>query len=159
MQVTQCLHNYTIAKYEHITDSYSSFKDFKLLLRTHFWLVINISENIHFRLANATSCAIIGTARVVWLARPSLNTQSRKARKGRDGLAYIAISSHLAVWHPANEMLGFGCYEYYCQEIVAIVFIVLGEMAVASDSISEESPRYPVKLGTKGHHFYRSTLT
>ena len=51
------------------------------------------------------------------------------------------------------KMLGFGCYEYYCQEIVAIVFIVLGKMAVASDSISEESPRYPVKLGAKGHHF------
>ena len=40
-----------------------------------------------------------------------------------------------------------------CQEIVAIIFIVLGKMAVASDSISEESPRYPVKLGAKGHHF------
>ena len=38
-------------------------------------------------------------------------------------------------------------------KIVAIVFIVLGKMAVASDSISEESPRYPVKLGAKGHHF------
>ena len=50
-------------------------------------------------------------------------------------------------------MLGIGCYEYYCQEIVEIVFIVLGKMAIASDSISEESPRYPVKLGAKGHHF------
>ena len=38
-------------------------------------------------------------------------------------------------------------------KIVAIVFIVLGKMAVASDSISEELPRYPVKLGAKGHHF------
>ena len=37
-------------------------------------------------------------------------------------------------------MLGFSCYEYYCQEIVAIVFIVLMTMAVATiDSISEES--------------------
>ena len=50
-------------------------------------------------------------------------------------------------------MLGFGCYEYYCQEIVAIVFIALGKMAVASDSINEESPRYSVKLGAKGHNF------
>ena len=49
-------------------------------------------------------------------------------------------------------MLGFGCYEYYCQEIVAIVVIVLGKMAVASDSISEDSPRYPVKVGAQGHH-------
>ena len=48
-------------------------------------------------------------------------------------------------------MLGFGCYEYYCQEIVAI--LVLGEMAVASDSISEKLPRYPVKLEAKGNHF------
>ena len=46
-------------------------------------------------------------------------------------------------------MLGFDCYEYYCQEIMAIVV----KMAVASDSISEESPRYPVKLGAKWHHF------
>ena len=50
-------------------------------------------------------------------------------------------------------MLGFGYYEYYCQEIVARVFIVLGKMAVASDSISEKSPRYTVKLGAKRHHF------
>ena len=50
-------------------------------------------------------------------------------------------------------MLGFGCYEYYCQEIMTIVFIVLGKMAVASDSICEESPRYLVKLGEIGHHF------
>ena len=49
----------------------------------------------------------------------------------------------------SNEMLGFGCYEYYCQEILAIVFIVLGKMAVDSD----ESQRYPIKLGVKGHHF------
>ena len=27
---------------------------------------------------------------LVWLARPSLSAQGRKARKGRDGLAYIA---------------------------------------------------------------------
>ena len=33
---------------------------------------------------------------LVWLARPSLSAQGWKARKGRDGLAYIAISSHLA---------------------------------------------------------------
>ena len=38
-------------------------------------------------------------------------------------------------------MLEFVCYEYYFQEIVAIV---LGKMAVASDCISEESTRYPV---------------
>ena len=50
-------------------------------------------------------------------------------------------------------MLEFGCYEYYCQEIVAIVFIALGKMAIASDSISEESLRYPVKPGAKGHNF------
>ena len=50
-------------------------------------------------------------------------------------------------------MLGFDSYEYYCQEIVAIVFIVRGKMAVASDFISEESPRYPVILEAKGHHF------
>ena len=54
-------------------------------------------------------------------------------------------------------MLGFGYYEYYCQEIVAIVFIVLGKMAVARDSISEESPRYPVKLEAKGHHFIEAS--
>ena len=90
---------------------------------------------------------------LVWLARPSLSAQGRKASKGRDGLAFIAISSHLAAWLPANEKLGLGCYEYYCQDIVEIAFIVLGKMAVAIDSISEESPRYPVKLGTKGHHF------
>ena len=55
-------------------------------------------------------------------------------------------------------MLGFGCYEYYCQGIVAIVFIVLGKMAVASDPISEGSPRYPVKLGAKGHNFIEARL-
>ena len=36
------------------------------------------------------------TTHVVWLARLSLSAQSQKVRKGRDGLAYIAISSHLA---------------------------------------------------------------
>ena len=55
-------------------------------------------------------------------------------------------------------MLGFDCNEYYCQEIVAIVFIVLGKMAVASDSISEESPRYTVKFGAKGHHFIEAVV-
>ena len=62
--------------------------------------------------------------------RPSL-VNARGAR-GRDGLAYIAISS-----------LG----------IVAIVFIVLGNMAITSDSINEESLPYPVKVGAKGHYF------
>ena len=33
---------------------------------------------------------------IVWLARPSLSAQTWKARMGRDGLSYIAISSHLA---------------------------------------------------------------
>ena len=77
--------------------------------------------------------------------------------KGRSSIQYIAISSHLAARLPANEMLGFGCYEYHCQETVAIVFIVLGKMAVGRDSISEESPRYPVKLGAKGHHFIEAS--
>ena len=63
--------------------------------------------------------------------RPSL-VNARGAR-GRDGLAYIGISSH--------------------QEIVAIVFIVLGKMAINSDSINEEALHYPVKVGAKGHHF------
>ena len=63
--------------------------------------------------------------------RPSL-VNGRGAR-GRDGLAYIAFSSH--------------------QGIVAIVFIVLGNMAITSDSINKESLHYPVKVGAKGHYF------
>ena len=50
-----------------------------------------------------------------------------------NNIIYMAISSHLAAWLQANEMLEFGCYEYYWQEIVAIVFIVLGKMAVTND--------------------------
>ena len=39
-------------------------------------------------------------------------------------------------------MLRFGCYEYYCQEIVAIVFIVLAlNMAITSDSIKVEGKK------------------
>ena len=62
--------------------------------------------------------------RLVWVARPSLTVNDRGAR-GKDGLAYVAISAHLAPQFQANEVLKFGCYEYYCQEIEAIVFIVL----------------------------------
>ena len=54
----------------------------------------NVSARLRFRRANIA---------LVWLARPSLNAHGRKARKGRDGLAYIAISSHLPCVAPGQR--------------------------------------------------------
>ena len=60
---------------------------------------------------------------------------------GRDGLAYTVNSLHLrscVTPGQSNAMDLDTTYIYYWQRIVAIVFIVLANMAVTSDCIGEE---------------------